>query len=368
MSRAIQLARQGLYSTHPNPRVGCVLVRDGEVVGEGAHLRAGGPHAEVVALQAAGERARGATAYVTLEPCSHHGRTPPCADALIRAGVTRVVAAMVDPNPRVSGRGLKRLQQAGIETTSGVLETDAAALNPGFIHRMRHGTPWVRVKLAASLDGRTAMASGESRWITGAAARRDVQKLRARSSAIITGIETVLADDCQLTVRDAELIGRRGEQPLRVVLDSRLRMPEQAALLRAEGPVWIVCTPAAISANAARAAALSRRAGTRLVSLEPGADGRLPLDTILEALGAAEINEVLVEAGATLAGAFVAARRVHELWWYQAPLLMGEKARSALCLPGLERLADAPRWHIRDARPVGEDWRWILEAAECSPD
>ncbi|RMF18426.1 MAG: bifunctional diaminohydroxyphosphoribosylaminopyrimidine deaminase/5-amino-6-(5-phosphoribosylamino)uracil reductase RibD [Gammaproteobacteria bacterium] len=366
MSRALHLAEQGRYSTHPNPRVGCVLVREGQVVGEGAHLRAGGPHAEVVALRAAGDRARGATAYVTLEPCSHHGRTPPCADALIEAGVARVVAAMKDPNPLVAGRGLERLSAAGIETCAGVLEADARALNSGFIKRMETGRPLVRVKVAASLDGRTAMASGESKWITGPAARADVQRLRAQSSAVITGIETVLADDCQLTVRDPELVRSRAEQPLRVVLDSRLRLPEACALLAADGPVWVATTHTAMSARPDTMARLNARPGTRVLTLPETRFGYLDLNALLEALGKAEINEALVEAGATLAGAFVSEGLVDELWWYQAPVLLGHDARPGARLEGLDQLARAPRWRIADSRAIGQDWRFILERLSCS--
>lgn len=253
MARALELARQGLYSTQPNPRVGCVLVKDGQVVGEGWHVRAGEPHAEVHALRQAGENARGATAYVTLEPCSHFGRTPPCADALVGAGVARVVAAMQDPNPEVAGRGLLRLMQAGIAVQSGVLEAEARELNIGFIKRMEHGLPFVRVKLAMSLDGRTAMASGESQWITGPSARSAVQRLRARSSVVLSGADTLLADDARLNVRpdelglNAELTALAARQPLRVLVDGRLRVPLESAFYQA-GPA-LVATCAAASAR-----------------------------------------------------------------------------------------------------------------------
>ncbi len=258
MARALELARQGLYSTHPNPRVGCVLVKDGQVVGEGWHVRAGEPHAEVHALRQAGENARGATAYVTLEPCSHFGRTPPCADALVGAGVARVVAAMQDPNPEVAGRGLLRLMQAGIAVQSGVLEAEARELNIGFIKRMEHGLPFVRVKLAMSLDGRTAMASGESQWITGPSARSAVQRLRARSSVVLSGADTLLADDARLNVRPDEL-GLNAEltalaaarQPLRVLVDGRLRVPLESAFYQA-GPALVATCAAARRANASR--------------------------------------------------------------------------------------------------------------------
>ena len=347
MAHALQLAERGLYSTDPNPRVGCVLVRDGDVVGEGWHERAGEPHAEVHALRAAGARARGATAYVTLEPCCHHGRTPPCSEALIAAGVARVVVAMQDPNPRVAGGGLKHLQAAGIQTASGLLASEAEMLNPGFAMRMRRGRPYVRCKLAMSLDGRTAMASGESQWITGAAARTDVQRLRARSSAIVTGVGTVLTDDPSLTVRLPEAT----RQPLRVVLDHALRTPSSARLLHEPGTTLVVGTS---EAEAPREALLA--VGAEIVLLNAAA-GRMALADVLEVLAAREINEVLVEAGATLAGAFVQARLVDELIIYMAPTLLGDAARGLLHLPGLERMEQKIALDIRDIRKVGADWR-----------
>lgn len=302
MARALELARQGLYSTHPNPRVGCVLVKDGQVVGEGWHVRAGEPHAEAHALRQAGENARGATAYVTLEPCSHFGRTPPCADALVGAGVARVVAAMQDPNPEVAGRGLLRLMQAGIAVQSGVLEAEARELNIGFIKRMEHGLPFVRVKLAMSLDGRTAMASGESQWITGPSARSAVQRLRARSSVVLSGADTLLADDARLNVRPDEL-GLNAEltalaaarQPLRVLVDGRLRVPLESAFYQA-GPA-LVATCAAASARER-----FQDAGHELLAL-PSAEGHVDLHKLLLELAARGANEVLVEAGPRLAGA-----------------------------------------------------------------
>lgn len=294
MARALELARKGLYSTHPNPRVGCVIVRDGEVVGEGWHERAGEPHAEVHALRQAGERARGACAYVTLEPCSHHGRTPPCAEALVKAGVARVVAAMQDPNPQVAGNGLKRLADAGIEVASGVLEAEARALNPGFLKRMEHGLPYVRVKLAMSLDGRTAMASGESQWITGPAARSAVQRLRARSSVVLSSASSVLADNARMTVRGAEL-GLEADTaalalsrpPLRVLIDGRLRLPLDAPFYQA-GPALVVTAAEDDPRYAAN--------GQELLRL-PGADGQVDLRQLLVELARRGINEVLVEAG-----------------------------------------------------------------------
>ncbi len=364
MARALRLARRGLYTTDPNPRVGCVLVRDGEVVGEGWHRRAGGPHAERIALAAAGRRARGATAYVTLEPCSHHGRTPPCADALVEAGVSRVVAAMVDPNPLVSGKGLARLRAAGIRAEAGLLESEAERLNPGFVKRMRGGRPWVRCKLAMSLDGRTAMASGESVWITGESARRDVQRLRARSSAVLTGIGTVLADDPSLNVRlpPAELEGVEPEasprQPVRVVLDSSLRFPEEAKMLDLPGETWIFHA----HGSPEKAASLERR-GARPVRFEEGLD--LPL--VMEALGRSELNEVLIEAGPTLAGAALEAGVIDELVIYMAPHLMGHQARGLFHLPRLEKMADRVALKIGDIRAVGRDWRITAFPAPAPP-
>lgn len=357
MARAIRLARLGLYTTDPNPRVGCVLVRDGEVVGEGYHRRAGQPHAERIAIAVAGELARGATAYVTLEPCCHHGRTPPCTDGLLEAGVRRVVAAMADPNPLVAGKGLEILRVAGASVDVGVLEPEARELNPGFVARMSRGLPYVRCKLAASLDGRTAMASGESKWITSAQARRDVQFLRARSSATLTGIGTVLADDPSMNVRlDAEDLpglepGERVRQPLRVVVDSHLRTPAGARMLGLPGETLIACLD---------------RGPTDLVPLEAagarihvcaGSQGRVDLEALLHHLAGREINEVLVEAGPTLAGALLKADVVDEIVLYLAPHLMGEDARGLFRLPGLERMADRVGLDIRDLRMVGRDLR-----------
>ncbi|MDH2433852.1 bifunctional diaminohydroxyphosphoribosylaminopyrimidine deaminase/5-amino-6-(5-phosphoribosylamino)uracil reductase RibD [Pokkaliibacter sp. MBI-7] len=356
MSRALHLAERGLYSTDPNPRVGCVLVKDGQVIGEGFHERAGEPHAEVYALRMAGEAAKGATAYVSLEPCAHHGRTPPCAEGLVRAGVARVVSAMQDPNPLVSGKGHGILASHGIEVSWGLLESQARTLNPGFIKRMSTGLPYVRVKLAMSLDGRTAMASGESQWITGAAARADVQRLRARSSAVVSGIDTVLADNAALTVRlaeaglDAETCARRGErQPLRVVLDShqRLAAHPDCRLLQSAGEVVL----------AHGSAQLAEELVTRVQSLSlPRSSTGLDLQTLLRQLAARGCNEVLVEAGATLAGAFVSAGLVDELVIYMAPVLLGSLARPLLNLP-LQQMQEKLRLTIKDMCQVGEDWR-----------
>lgn len=354
MARALELARKGLYSTHPNPRVGCVIVRDGDVVGEGWHARAGEPHAEVHALRQAGERARGATAYVTLEPCSHHGRTPPCADALINAGVARVVAAMQDPNPQVSGNGLLRLMHAGIAVQSGVLEAEARVLNAGFIKRMEHGLPFVRVKLAMSLDGRTAMASGESQWITGAAARSAVQRLRARSSVVVTGADTVLADGARLTLRESEL-GLNPEQtfmalsrqPQRVLIDGRLRVPLHVPFFQAGAAMVATC-----AAASARFRYLDD--GHELLAV-PGSNGHVDLRRLLLELAGRGANEVLVEAGPRLAGAFARLGLVDEYQLFVAAKFLGSSARPLLDLP-LARMADAPALKIVDMRAVGDDW------------
>lgn len=361
MARALELGARGLYTTNPNPRVGCVLVRDGEVVGEGYHVRAGEGHAEVNALRMAGERARGATAYVTLEPCSHHGKTPPCADALVSAGVARVVAAMVDPNPQVAGRGMQRLQGAGITVASGLLEAQARALNPGFIKRMETGLPYVRTKTAASLDGRTAMRSGESQWITGPAARSDVQRLRARSSAVVTGVGSILQDDSALTVRAAELgLDDAGlitaRQPLRVVLDSALRTPITARILQQPGRTLLVC----VSADSQRRQQLEA-AGAEVLCLPADRDGRIDLLMLLRHLAAAEqCNEVLVETGATLAGAFLRNGLVDEMVVYLATCLLGSDARAMYELPFSE-MAQKQRLKLTDSRMLGDDLRLTLQ-------
>lgn len=353
MARALELARKGLYSTHPNPRVGCVIVRDGQVVGEGWHVRAGEPHAEVHALRQAGELARGACAYVTLEPCSHHGRTPPCAEALVKAGVARVVAAMQDPNPQVAGQGLKRLADVGIEVASGVLEAEARALNPGFLKRMEHGLPFVRVKLAMSLDGRTAMASGESQWITGPAARSAVQRLRARSSVVLTSAQSVLADTARMTVRADELGLDAGSTalamarpPLRVLIDGRLRLPLTAPFFQA-GPVLVVTAAAPVAQYA--------QAGHDLLSL-PGTDGHVDLPALLRELARRGASEVLVEAGPGLAGAFAQQGLVDEYQLFIAAKFLGSSARPLLDWP-LARMSEAQALKITDMRAVGDDWR-----------
>lgn len=359
MARALQLAERGLYSTDPNPRVGCVLVREGLVVGEGWHERAGEAHAEINALRQAGERAAGATAYVTLEPCCHHGRTPPCSQALIAAGVTRVVAALQDPNPRVAGNGLAELQAAGVVTNTGLLAAEAEQLNPGFVMRMRHGRPWVRCKLAMSLDGRTAMENGESRWITGEAARRDVHHLRARSSAIMTGIGTVLADDPSLTVRLEEDGDAAFLQPLRVIIDSRLRIPLTAKLLALPGETLILTGVADPHKEM-----LLASPGISVDTLPLKADGRLDLHAVLRYLGGTGINEVHVEAGAILCGALLADRLIDELVIYMAPHLMGDAARGLFALPGLQHMTQRIGLSIQDIRAVGRDLRITAQLAD----
>ncbi|MBK1617762.1 riboflavin biosynthesis protein RibD [Lamprobacter modestohalophilus] len=365
MARAIRLAERGLYTTDPNPRVGCVLAKAGQIVGEGWHRRAGEPHAERLAIDAAGEAARGATAYVTLEPCCHHGRTPPCTDALLEAGVSRVVVGMEDPNPLVHGRGLERMRAGGVEVITGVLEDDCRALNPGFDKRMRFGLPFVRVKLAASLDGRTALANGESRWITSEAARTDVQWLRARSSAIVTGIGTLLADDPSLNVRLApELIpaldvGEPVRQPLRVILDSALRLPLAAKMLPLPGATLV-----ATCVQDARRIAAATSAGAEVWVGPPDASGRVDLEALLRYLAKREINEVLIESGPTLAGAVVQQRLVDELVLYLAPHLMGSDARGLFQLGPLASMSERVPLDLLDVRQIGPDLRLRARVAE----
>ncbi len=359
MARAVQLAWRGRYSTHPNPRVGCVIAQGDRIVGEGWHERAGEAHAEVRALSQAGADARGATAYVTLEPCSHFGRTPPCARALIEAGVAQVFAATKDPNPSVSGRGLELLREAGIRVKEGLLADEAARLNPGFMKRMETGRPWVRLKMAASLDGRTAMSSGESQWITGPEARRDVQRLRAMSDAILTGVGTVLADNPSLTVRRDELgdIGDATEparQPLRVIADRDARTPPTAQILRG-GNVQVFCASSTLASSAAQDLAALGISLTGVGWKDNGID----VEELLDSLGALGINELLVEAGPTLAGTFINEGLVDELWLYQAPVFLGSTGRPTAHLP-LERMADKVQWQVLDRRQVGDDQRLIL--------
>lgn len=347
MSRALQLAKKGLYTTDPNPRVGCVIVKDGEVVAEGWHERSGEPHAEIHALQQASDKASGATVYVTLEPCCHHGKTPPCSDALVNAKVSRVVVAMQDPHSRVAGQGLQQLREAGIEVETGVLESQARDLNPGFIKRMQTGRPYVRSKLAMSLDGRTAMASGESKWITSDAARQDVQRLRARSSAIITGVGTVLADDPSMTVR---LEGTE-RQPLRVVLDTHLSMPTNSKMLQQAGRTLVMTC-----SEDEEAKEVLEQAGAEVICT-PFHSNTVDMQAVLDTLGEIEINEVLLETGATLSGAMLKAGLIDELVIYMAPVLMGDNARGLFRLPGLDSMEQKINLNISDIRAVGQDWR-----------
>lgn len=369
MGLALRLAEQGINSTSPNPRVGCVLARDEKIIGTGWHSRAGEPHAEVLALLEAGAAANGATAYVTLEPCSHFGRTPPCADALIAAGVTRVVVAMQDPNPLVSGKGVEKLRAAGISVEFGLMSAAARELNVGFVARMTRGTPWVRSKIAMSLDGRTALANGVSQWITGAEARRDVQQWRARSCAVLTGINTVLADDAQLTVRDIET----SRQPLRVVLDSQLRIPLGAKILSggservaAEPPG----TPRRPPCGGGVLIYTAVREADKIASLEKSGitvcvlaneQGRVDLSAMLQDLAQRGINEVLVEAGSILNGALLQAGLVDELVLYLAPQLLGDMARGIAQLGEFTRLAQRVELQWQDVRQVGNDLRVLVK-------
>jgi diaminohydroxyphosphoribosylaminopyrimidine deaminase/5-amino-6-(5-phosphoribosylamino)uracil reductase len=365
MRRALELAQRGLYTTDPNPRVGCVLVRDGQVLGEGWHERAGEAHAEVNALRAAARSAAGAhsaagaTAYVTLEPCAHTGRTPPCVQALIDARVARVVYASADPNPLVNGAGAAALRAAGIDTLGEVLAQEARALNPGFFKRMHTGLPWVRVKLGASLDGRTALANGASRWVTGPAARQDAQRFRARSSVVLSGSGTVLADDPALNVR----IDGATRQPLRVVLDSELRVPPQARMFDREGPALVFTA----STDVAARAELMRR-GVLVQTVARAAHGGLALEAVLRQLAEREANEIWVEAGARLAGALLAARLVDELIVYLAPSLLGPGARALVELPDITRLEQRLRLQFTECQPVGPDLRLTaVPLAEAPP-
>jgi diaminohydroxyphosphoribosylaminopyrimidine deaminase/5-amino-6-(5-phosphoribosylamino)uracil reductase len=359
MARALQLAAEGLYTTQPNPRVGCVIVKDGQIIGEGFHARAGQPHAEVHALQQAGAQATGATAYVTLEPCAHYGRTPPCANALIAAQVSRVVIAALDSNPLVAGKGQAMLEAAGISTTVGVLEQQAQALNAGFFRRMAGGLPYVRVKMAASLDGRTAMQSGESKWITGADARRDVQKWRAQSGAIITGIGTVLADNPSLTVRPQDWTDwHYGEvvQPKRVVLDSQLRMPLDSLILQTMGVIIVTHEPIThIKVQQLQAL------GVDVWCFDSSSSSKIDILQVLTKLAEQGINDVLVEAGASVAGAFVEANLVDEWVMYFAPTLLGSDAKPMFDWP-IQTMTQQQKLQISDMRMIGKDLRVLATA------
>ena len=361
MARALLLATHGLYTTGVNPRVGCVLVKDNQLIGEGWHERAGEAHAEVMALRDAerrGHDVKGATAYVTLEPCAHHGKTPPCAEALINAGISRVVAAMADPNPLVAGKGFALLQAAGIAVAAPLMAAEAEALNVGFVKRMRLGLPWVRLKMAGSLDGRSALVNGQSQWITGPEARADGHRFRARAQAIITGVGTVVADDPQLTVRGvAAPTGQTGQPlprtaPLRVVVDTHLRTPTSASILRGG------CLIATASVDPIKTAAL-QAAGAEIVVL-PSADGRVDMDALLRHLAQRGTNEVHVEAGAQLSGSFIKADLVDELLLYLAPTLLGSDARGWFDGLNLSRLGQKIRLKFQDVRLLGPDLRIVV--------
>jgi len=344
MSKALQLARKGLYSTQPNPRVGCVIVLNNEIIGEGFHQQAGGAHAEIHALNQAGLKAKGATAYVSLEPCSHHGKTPPCAETLVHAGIKRVVCAMLDPNPLVAGKGLERLEQAGIETECGLLQADAEDINPGFIKRMTTGLPFVRLKLAMSLDGRTAMESGESKWITGSHARADVQKLRARSSVVLTGSGTVIADDPSMDVRvsakdlqlDVEV-----HQPLRAIVDSQLNVSLNSKIFKQSGETLVFST----------------RQAEHVITLTEK-NNKIDLQVLLKYLANEhQANEVHVEAGSVLCGALLAEKLVDEIVLYMAPHIMGDSAKGLFHLPALNKMSERLDLEIKDIRSIDKDWR-----------
>lgn len=358
MARAIHLAKQAWYTTSPNPRVGCVIVNDKhEIVGEGYHAKAGQPHAEVYALDMAGEKAKGATAYVTLEPCSHYGRTPPCAEGLIKAGVSKVICAMVDPNPQVSGNGIRMLEEAGIDVETGLMEAEARALNPGFIKLMEKQLPFVRCKLASSLDGKTAMASGESKWITSPQAREDVQRLRAQSCAIITGADTVIFDDAKLNVRWQQLGYLKNSyneadirQPTRIVIDSQNRLTPDLAIFKHQSPVVVICQkqnkdhqwPAFVS----------------FVEVPLNSNtNKIDLGFMLRAIAKSGFNDILIEAGETLAGAFIEAGLVDELILYQAPILMGSAGRSLCSMPSVEQLRQSKQLDIKSIVQVGPDFK-----------
>ncbi|MEW6981557.1 bifunctional diaminohydroxyphosphoribosylaminopyrimidine deaminase/5-amino-6-(5-phosphoribosylamino)uracil reductase RibD [Colwelliaceae bacterium 6471] len=367
MQRAISLAKRGHFTTSPNPRVGCVLVKNNQIVGEGYHIKAGDGHAEVNALRMAGDQAAGATAYVTLEPCSHHGRTPPCAQALINANVAQVIAAMEDPNPQVSGQGMKMLKAAGIATKTGLLENDARTLNVGFIMLMTKKRPFVRCKLASSLDGKTAMASGESKWITSAAARRDVQRLRAQSCAIIAGADSIIMDQAKMTVRWSEL-GQPQEdyaeqdirQPVRVIIDSRNRLTPDLAVFQYDSPIILIRSTIE---NLLTWPHFVEQVQVPLKTTVDGQD-KTDLHALLALLGARGINDVLVESGATLAGAFFSENLVDELILYQAPMLLGAEGKSLVNMPDVTLLAQAKQLKINDIRMVGSDVRITAAARE----
>ncbi|UOO77158.1 bifunctional diaminohydroxyphosphoribosylaminopyrimidine deaminase/5-amino-6-(5-phosphoribosylamino)uracil reductase RibD [Neisseria sp. Dent CA1/247] len=353
MQNALALAWQGRFSTSPNPRVGCVIARDSQIVGQGFHVRAGEPHAEVHALRQAGALAQGATAYVTLEPCSHYGRTPPCAKALIESGVSRVVAAMTDPNPPVAGKGLAMLEAAGIRTQSGLLEQEARELNRGFLSRIERGRPFVRLKCAAGLDGKTALSDGRSQWITGEEARADVQILRAESCAVITGIGTVLADNPQLNVRNFPTL----RQPARVVLDSRLNMPLESKLVQDNSSPTIIAT---LEDNKQRLQTYTQYPHIHIIRPSEN-NGRIDLHDLLKQLAEKGFGEVMVEAGATLAAAFLQADLADEIVLYQAPKILGNNARGLFQMPeNAAALHSESPWYTSSLTTIGNDIKWVL--------
>lgn len=358
MHQAIELAKLGRFTTTPNPNVGCVIVKDNQVIGTGYHQKAGQPHAEVYALQMAGQQAKGATAYVTLEPCSHFGRTPPCADALIQSGVKRVVIAMQDPNPNVAGKGIKRLQDAGIEVTLGILADQAEAINKGFLKRLRTGLPFVQLKLAASLDGKIAMASGESKWITSNKAREDVQQFRAQASCILSTRKTVQTDNASLTVRYHQLPDdiqkiypiEKIRQPIRVIIDGQHQLTGDESIFQQPGETWVV-----------RKQNLSIAMANTSLIVEHSANQYIDLKILLENLAQKQINSVWVEAGAHLAGALIEQNLVDELIIYYAPKLLGHNAKDMCILPNLQKLSLAPQFQFESVVAVGEDMRVILK-------
>ena len=353
MARALQLAKHGIATTQPNPRVGCVIVKEGKIIAEGWHEKAGSAHAEIMALQQAGDQARGATAFITLEPCSHHGKTPPCTDELIASGISEVVVAMQDPNPLVAGQGMQKLSHSGIKVRIGLLQEQAEKLNRGFISRMTRGRPWMTVKLAASLDGRTAMNSGESRWITGPQARADVQKLRAASSAVMTGSGTVLADDPSLTVRLEGI----DWQPLRVVLDSHLSISDSAKIFK-DGQPLLIATAAAENDNR-----FQQLKGLGVdIRRFPGQAGRVDTLSLLKCLADDySCNEVLIEAGSVVCGSMLAERLVDEIVLYLAPVVMGSSAKGLFDIPGLDAMSQKIYLSVKDVRAVGQDWRFTVQ-------
>lgn len=386
MQRAITLAKRGHYTCSPNPRVGCVLVKDDQVVGEGYHVKAGSGHAEVNALLMAGKAAAGATAYVTLEPCSHYGRTPPCAQALIEAGIDNVIVAMVDPNPAVSGRGLTLLSQAGITSRTGLLSEQARALNPGFIKQMSTGLPYMRCKMAASLDGKTAMASGESKWITSAQARSDVQRLRAQSCAIISGADSVIGDNAKMTVRWQQLGELQGDyeqadirQPIRVIIDSQNRVSADLALFEHDSPVILIRAaiekqpswPHFVEQIVLPLRSTSTSTSTSSTTTSASGEDKIDLTALSRFLASRGLNDILIESGARLAGAFIEQDLVDELVLYQAPCLIGAAGKSLAVMPSLQRLSEAKKLTITDLTMIGPDIRitaTLNENNACLPE